>query len=53
VGTTPFRPIELPAGEHTVVFSHPDYKSFQRKITVAAGQTTRLEIDLSYEAFPK
>jgi serine/threonine-protein kinase len=53
MGTTPFRPIELPAGEHTVVFTHPDYKPFQRKIAVRAGQTTRLEIDLSWEAFPK
>jgi hypothetical protein len=53
VGTTPFRPLELPAGEHTVVFTHPDYKPFQRRVTVTDGQTTRLEIDLSWEAFPR
>jgi hypothetical protein len=53
VGTTPFRPLELAPGEHTVVFTHPDYKPFQRKITVTAGQTTRLEVDLSWEAFPR
>jgi serine/threonine-protein kinase len=52
-GTTPFRPLELPAGEHTIGFTHPDYKPFQRKVTIAAGQTSRLEIDLSWEAFPR
>ncbi|HVR69267.1 MAG TPA: PEGA domain-containing protein [Vicinamibacteria bacterium] len=53
IGTTPFRPLELPPGEHTVVFTHPEYKPFQRKVTITAGQATRLEIDLSWEAFPK
>jgi serine/threonine-protein kinase len=53
VGTTPFRPVELPAGEHVIAFRHPDYKPFQRRVTVAAGQTTRVEIDLTWEAFPR
>jgi serine/threonine-protein kinase len=53
VGTTPFRPVELPAGEHVIAFRHPDYKPFQRRVTVAAGQTTRVEIDLAWEAFPR
>jgi serine/threonine protein kinase len=51
VGTTPFRPLTLGAGIHTVVFSHPNYKSFQRKVTVRAKETTRLEVDLTWEAF--
>jgi serine/threonine-protein kinase len=53
VGTTPFQPLELAGGEHMVAFSHPDYKRFQRKVTITPGQTTRLVIDLSWEAFPK
>jgi len=53
VGTTPFRPLELAGGEYTVAFSHPDYKRFQRKVTITSGQTTRVEVDLSWEAFPK
>lgn len=52
-GTTPFKPLKLAAGSHTIVFSHPDYKPFQRKVSVPPGQTVRLEIDLSWEAFKK
>jgi serine/threonine-protein kinase len=53
VGTTPFRPLKLPAGSHTVLFSHPDYKPFRRQVVVRANETTRLEVDLPEEAFKK
>ena len=53
VGATPFRPLALAPGPHVVRFTHPEFKPFVRKVTVKAGETTRLEIDLSEEAFRK
>ena len=53
VGTTPFRPLKLAAGPHTVMFTHPDYKPFRRQVTVRPGETARLEVDLTWEAFRK
>lgn len=53
VGTTPFRPLKLAGGPHTVVFTHPDYKPFRRQVTVRPGETARLEVDLTWEAFRK
>jgi serine/threonine-protein kinase len=51
VGTTPFRPLTLGAGVHTIAFSHPDYKTFQRKVTIQPNEAARLEVDLAWEAF--
>jgi predicted Ser/Thr protein kinase len=53
VGTTPLRPVSLDEGEHRVVLSHPDYKPLLKSVMVRAGETTTLEVDLSYEAFPR
>jgi serine/threonine-protein kinase len=53
VGTTPFRPLKLAAGPHTVIFTHPDYKPFRRQVVVHSGETSRVEVDLSWEAFRK
>ncbi|PYQ38214.1 MAG: hypothetical protein DMF77_24670 [Acidobacteria bacterium] len=53
VGTTPFRPLKLAAGPHTVIFTHPDYKPFRRQVTVRSGETGRLEVNLTWEAFRK
>jgi len=53
VGTTPFRALKVAAGKHVVVFTHPDYKPFRRQVTVRSGETSRLEVDLSWEAFRK
>ena len=53
LGTTPLRPVSLEVGEHRVVLSHPDYKPLQKTITIRAGETETLEVDLSYEAFPR
>jgi hypothetical protein len=52
VGTTPLRPLPLSPGSHTVQLTHPDYKALNRKVTIRVGETTRLEIDLSWEAVP-
>src|SRR5262249_23410205 len=52
-GTTPFKPLVLSAGDHVVRLQHPDYKPLQKKVTLRAGETTKLIVDLSYEAFPK
>jgi len=53
VGTTPFRALKVAAGKHVVVFTHPDYKPFRRQLTVRPGETARLEVDLTWEAFRK
>jgi hypothetical protein len=53
VGTTPLRPLPLGPGSHTVQLTHPDYKVVNRKVTIRAGETTRIEIDLAWEAVPK
>jgi len=50
-GTTPFRPLTLTTGVHTVSLSHPDFKPFQRKVNIRTGEVTRLEVDLNWEAF--
>jgi hypothetical protein len=52
MGTTPFTPLVLSAGTYTVRLTHPDYRPLQRKVTIRAGETTRLEIDLAWEAVP-
>lgn len=53
VGTTPFRPLKVAAGPHTVIFTHPDFKPFRRQVTVRSGETARLEVNLTWEAFRK
>jgi hypothetical protein len=53
LGTTPLRPVSLGAGEHRVVLSHPGFKPLQKSVLIRADETTTLEVDLSYEAFPR
>jgi serine/threonine-protein kinase len=53
LGTTPLRPVTVEAGEHRVVLTHPGYKPLQKTVVVRADETTTLEVDLSYEAFPR
>ncbi len=53
VGTTPLKPLRLAAGIHAIGFSHPDYKPLKRKVTLRPGETTKLEIDLNWEAIPR
>jgi hypothetical protein len=54
VGTTPFgSSLKLPAGRHAVRLDHPAYHPLHREITITAGETTRLEVDLGWEGFKK
>jgi hypothetical protein len=52
-GTTPLRPISLPAGTHTLRFRHPDFRPLIKRIIVPAGDEVSLEVDLTREAFPR
>jgi serine/threonine-protein kinase len=53
VGTTPFKPVRLEAGDHQVILSNPSFMPLHKKVTILPGQTLMLEVDLSFEAFPK
>ena len=46
VGETPLGNLELPAGSHDVVFRHPDFGERRQRITLRAGLTTRLSVDM-------
>jgi serine/threonine protein kinase len=49
VGQTPLAGITLQVGPHVVLLTHPDYQSYTRRVTIRAGETSRLVIDLSTE----
>ncbi len=51
-GTTPFPKFELPTGAHTVRLVHPRYRPLLRVVKIRPGETTLLEVDLSWEAVP-
>jgi hypothetical protein len=54
IGTTPLEaPLELSVGKHALGLEHPDYFPLNREVTVQAGETTRVEIDLTWEGFKK
>jgi serine/threonine-protein kinase len=42
---TPLGRIPLAPGSHGVVLTHPEYKSFTRKVEIRASETTRLRFD--------
>jgi eukaryotic-like serine/threonine-protein kinase len=44
---TPLDKIPLAPGSHGVVLTHPDYRSFTRKVEVRAGEVTRLRFDFA------
>ena len=46
VGQTPMPPIPLSAGVHDVLLSHPDFRPYPRRVTIRAGETLRLIVDL-------
>jgi eukaryotic-like serine/threonine-protein kinase len=50
VGTTPLAPLPLPPGTYTARLEHPDFKPLLRKVTIRAGQTTPLRLDLRQDA---
>jgi serine/threonine protein kinase len=49
VGTTPLRPLELPAGRHEVQLRHPDFAPLTRTVTVEPGRTAKIEVNFSVE----
>jgi hypothetical protein len=49
----PLRRIPLAAGAHVVRLLHPDYQPLQRKVTIKAGETLTLSVDLAEDAVPK
>ena len=53
VGVSPLKPLSLPAGVHAIKLTHPDYRPYQRTVTIRRGETTKLQVDLTKEAFPK
>ncbi len=46
VDQTPMPPIPLPPGVHDVLLSHPDFRPYPRRVTIRAGETLRLIVDL-------
>jgi serine/threonine protein kinase len=52
-GTTPFAPLALPPGPHTLRLAHPSYQPLTKRVTIQSGETTLLKVDLTFEAFPK
>jgi hypothetical protein len=47
----PLKPLSLDPGVHDVKLTHPSYLPLPRRVTIRAGETTRLEVDLTKEAF--
>jgi len=47
VGQTPMPRVPLSAGVHDLLLSHPDYQPFPRRVTIRAGETLRLVVDLT------
>jgi PEGA domain len=46
VGETPLGGLEVAAGPHEVVFRHPELGEQRQRITLRAGVTTRLSVDM-------
>ncbi len=46
VGQTPLKALPLPPGPHSVLLTHPNYQPYPRRVTIRAGETFRLEVDL-------
>jgi serine/threonine-protein kinase len=45
--------IAVEAGEHVLVFEHPDYRPLRRKVSLLPGETLRVIVDLAEEAVKK
>jgi len=45
VGVSPVLDYELSAGQHTIIFRHPDFKPVQKTITIKKGKNPDLIID--------
>jgi hypothetical protein len=49
IGSTPLRPIQLPAGEHRVRIFHPQFGSVERRVVVSPGSTTKVVANMTRE----
>ncbi len=48
-GKAPLQDVPLDPGVHVVTLSHPDYWPLVRRVSIEAGETARLDVDLSWE----
>jgi hypothetical protein len=46
VGETPIANIQVAIGQHEITFRHPQFGERRQFVTVTAGQTARVGIDL-------
>jgi serine/threonine-protein kinase len=46
LGATPLAELPLRPGTYTARLVHPDFRPFQRKVTIRPGETTALRVDL-------
>ena len=53
VGRVSSQKLPLGPGAHTVRLVHPDYQPLQRKVTILAGETLKLVIEMPEDAVPK
>ena len=49
LGETPMAPLDLAPGVHTARIEHPGFQPLVRKVTVVAGETIRLQVDLAQD----
>jgi len=52
-GQAPLEGIELEPGTHVVRLTHPEYWPLVRPVSLASGQSLRLDVDLAWEAVPR
>ena len=53
MGTTPLDKIPLTAGGHSIRCEHPLYEPIQGKVTVRAGETSKLGFDFTKDGVRK
>lgn len=46
LGETPFADLELPVGSYTLIFKNPRHPTLKRQVTITAGKTTKLGLNL-------
>ena len=49
VGQTPLQRLTLSPGPHDILLTHPEFQPFKRRVTIRAGETFRLAVDLATE----
>jgi serine/threonine-protein kinase len=49
MGLSPLSGVSLEPGKHRVVITHPEYQAFPRWVTIVAGKTGKMSVDLPRE----